>query len=210
MNTEHTFSVVVLISGNGSNLQSIIDDPEHGINYTVKAVISNNHDAYGLVRAQNRDIETVVVDHKLYQDRSTYDQALQSAIDQFKPDLVVLAGFMRILTTPFVEHFLGRMINIHPSLLPKYRGLNTHQKAIDAGDVTAGCTVHYVTPELDAGPIITQVAVKINTADTAESLAARVLTEEHKIYPKVIHWIVSNLVRLDDSGVVRFNHQTAI
>ncbi len=198
MNTENIFSVVVLISGNGSNLQSIIDDSEYGASYTIKAVISNKPDAYGLVRAQNSGIETVVVDHKMYHDRSSYDDALQSAIDQYNPDLVVLAGFMRILTTSFVEHYLGRMINIHPSLLPKYRGLNTHQKAISAGDTFAGCTIHFVTPELDAGPIIAQIPVKIEHSDTAQTLASRVLIQEHHIYPQVIKKIANGEISFHD------------
>lgn len=175
--------IVVLISGSGSNLQSIIDAQ---LPVEIRAVISNRADAYGLTRAEQAGIPTEVLDHKAFPDRESYDAALQALIDSYGPQLVVLAGFMRILSDGFVRHYEGRMMNIHPSLLPKYRGLNTHARAIEAGDTEAGCTVHFVTPELDAGPPIIQVRVPILEGDTPETLAARVLEQEHRIYPEAI------------------------
>jgi phosphoribosylglycinamide formyltransferase-1 len=175
--------IVVLISGSGSNLQSIIDAE---LPITIRAVISNRADAYGLTRAEQAGIPTAVLDHKAYPDRESYDAALQELIDSYQPGLLVLAGFMRILSDGFVRHYEGRMINIHPSLLPKYRGLDTHARAIAAGDAEAGCSVHFVTPELDSGPIIIQARVTIRDGDTPETLAARVLEQEHRIYPEAI------------------------
>ncbi len=175
--------IVVLISGSGSNLQSIIDA---GLPIKIRAVISNRADAYGLTRAEAAGIPTAVLDHKGFADRESYDAALQRLIDSYQPKLLVLAGFMRILSDGFVRHYEGRMMNIHPSLLPKYRGLNTHARAIEAGDKEAGCSVHFVTPELDAGPIIIQARVPIQEEDTPETLAARVLEQEHRIYPEAI------------------------
>jgi phosphoribosylglycinamide formyltransferase-1 len=175
--------IVVLISGSGSNLQSIIDAE---LPITIRAVISNRADAYGLTRAEQAGIPTAVLDHKAYPDRESYDAALQELIDSYQPGLLVLAGFMRILSDGFVRHYEGRMMNIHPSLLPKYRGLNTHARAIEAGDAEAGCSVHFVTPELDSGPLIAQARVPIREDDTPESLAARVLEQEHLIYPEAI------------------------
>ena len=175
--------IVVLISGSGSNLQSIIDAD---LPIEIRAVISNRADAYGLTRAKQAGIATAVLDHKAFPDRESYDAALQELIDSFGPKLLVLAGFMRILSDGFVRHYEGRMMNIHPSLLPKYRGLNTHARAIEAGDREAGCSVHLVTPELDAGPIIAQARVPIHEDDTPETLAARVLEQEHRIYPEAI------------------------
>lgn len=178
--------IVVLISGSGSNLQSIIDAAREDLPVTIRAVISNKANAYGLVRAREAGIATEVLDHKEFPDRESYDAALQQLIDSYQPGLVVLAGFMRILTDDFVRHYAGRMMNIHPSLLPKYRGLNTHARAIEAGDSEAGCTVHFVTPELDAGPPILQARVPVHSDDSPESLAARVLEQEHRIYPEAI------------------------
>jgi phosphoribosylglycinamide formyltransferase-1 len=175
--------IVVLISGSGSNLQSIIDAE---LPITIRAVISNRADAYGLTRAEQAGIPTAVLDHKAYPDRESYDAALQELIDSYQPGLLVLAGFMRILSDGFVRHYEGRMMNIHPSLLPKYRGLNTHARAIEAGDAEAGCSVHFVTLELDSGPLIAQARVPIREDDTPESLAARVLEQEHLIYPEAI------------------------
>lgn len=175
--------VVVLISGSGSNLQAIIDAD---LPITIRAVISNRADAYGLTRAEQAGIPTAVLDHKAYPDRESYDAALQELIDSYQPGLLVLAGFMRILSDGFVRHYEGRMINIHPSLLPRYRGLDTHARAIEAGDAEAGCSVHFVTPELDSGPIIIQARVPILEGDTPETLAARVLEQEHRIYPEAI------------------------
>lgn len=184
--TEKKLPIVVLISGSGSNLQSIIDASLNDLPVEIRAVISNKADAYGLVRAEKAGIPTAVLDHKAFADRAAYDAALSELIDSYRPELVVLAGFMRILSDDFVRHYDGRMMNIHPSLLPKYRGLNTHARAIEAGDSEAGCTVHFVTPELDAGPTIIQARVPILEGDTPELLAARVLEQEHRIYPEAI------------------------
>lgn len=183
---EEKLPIVVLISGSGSNLQAIIDASNHDLPVTIRAVISNKADAYGLSRAREAGIETAVLDHREYPDRQSYDAALRELIDRYRPGLVVLAGFMRILSDDFVRHYEGRMMNIHPSLLPKYRGLNTHARAIEAGDREGGCTVHFVTPELDAGPPILQARVPILDGDTPETLAARVLEQEHRIYPEAI------------------------
>jgi phosphoribosylglycinamide formyltransferase-1 len=183
MPTSERLPIVVLISGSGSNLQSIIDA---GLPVEIRAVISNRADAYGLTRAEQAGIPFAVLDHKNFPDRESYDAALQALIDSYEPKLLVLAGFMRILGDDFVRHYEGRMMNIHPSLLPKYRGLNTHARAIEAGDKEAGCSVHFVTPELDAGPIIAQARVPIHEDDTPETLAARVLDQEHRIYPEAI------------------------
>ena len=186
-------NIVVLISGSGSNLQAIIDACIKGtINGNVAAVISNRPDVFGLKRAQEHAIPAVVVDHKNYCSREEFEKALINKIDQFEPNLVVLAGFMRILTPGFVNHYLGRMLNIHPSLLPKFPGLNTHQRAIDAKEKVHGATVHFVTAELDGGPPVLQAQVKIESDDTAETLAARVLTKEHQIYAQAVAWFAEN------------------
>ncbi|MCW8827977.1 MAG: phosphoribosylglycinamide formyltransferase [Gammaproteobacteria bacterium] len=182
--------IVVLISGSGSNLQSIIDASQHDLPVEIRAVISNRADAYGLTRAREAGIDTAVLDHRDYPDRESYDAALRELIDRYQPGLLILAGFMRILSDDFVRHYEGRMMNIHPSLLPRYRGLNTHARAIEAGDKEAGCTVHFVTPELDAGPPIIQAHVPILDGDTPETLAARVLEQEHRIYPEAIRLFV--------------------
>jgi phosphoribosylglycinamide formyltransferase 1 len=178
--------IVVLISGSGSNLQSIIDAAANDMPVDIRAVISNRPDAYGLTRASEAGIHTAVLENGNFADRESYDAALQELIDSYAPELVVLAGFMRILSDDFVRHFEGRMMNIHPSLLPKYRGLHTHARALEAGDKVAGCTVHFVTAKLDAGPIITQARVPVVDGDTPETLAKRVLKEEHRIYPEAI------------------------
>jgi phosphoribosylglycinamide formyltransferase-1 len=190
-------TAVVLISGNGSNLQAIIDASTSGIiNTSISAVISNRPDAYGIQRAIDAGIPTRVIDHTLFETRTHFDQHLQKAIDEFQPDVIVLAGFMRILTIEFTEHYLGKMINIHPSLLPKYPGLNTHQKALDSGDNIHGVTVHFVTPELDDGPNIIQATVPINAEDTAESLARKVQIQEHEIYPKAVDWLANKNIKM--------------
>ena len=186
-------SIVVLISGSGSNLQALIDACSSGfIPGKISAVISNKANAYGLVRASEAGISTQVLSHKHYSSRDTYDIAMIDAIDQHKPDLVVLAGFMRILTPGFVNHYAGRLLNIHPSLLPKYQGLNTHQRAIDAGDQEHGCSVHFVTEQLDGGPVILQAKVPVFSDDDATSLAERVHEQEHRIYPLVVRWFCQN------------------
>jgi phosphoribosylglycinamide formyltransferase-1 len=182
-------SIVVLISGSGSNLQAILDACQAGfIAGRVSAVISNKAGVFGLTRATDAGVPALVLDHKQFADRASYDAALCEAIDQHQPDLVVLAGFMRILTPEFVAHFSGRLLNIHPSLLPKYQGLNTHQRAIDAGDSVHGCSVHFVTAELDGGPVVLQAKVPVFPEDDASAVAARVHEQEHRIYPLVVRW----------------------
>lgn len=192
--------IVVLISGDGSNLQAIIDAVDAGeLHADIRAVISNRARAYGLERARRHRITTAVVDHRDYPDRERFDQALQQCIDRFRPRLVVLAGFMRILTPAFVEHYRGRMVNIHPSLLPRYTGLNTHQRAIDAGDRVHGVSIHFVTNELDGGPVISQARVPILPGDDAATLAERVLAQEHILYPMTLEWYCrGRLQQLDD------------
>ncbi|MCG8426995.1 MAG: phosphoribosylglycinamide formyltransferase [Chromatiales bacterium] len=194
--------LVVLISGSGSNLQAIIDGAAADLPVEIKAVISNQAEAYGLTRAANAGIETAVLNHKAFADRERYDQALGELVESFKPELVVLAGFMRILTPEFVDRFQGRMLNIHPSLLPKYRGLHTHQRALDAGDKTHGASVHFVTAELDGGPVILQAQVPVETGDDADKLAARVLTREHIIYPTVVRWFAEGRLAMNDNKAV--------
>ena len=184
-------NIVILISGGGSNMQAIVrmaqrDDWAKKIGARVSGVISNRADAKGLALAQAQSIATQVVDHKTFANREAFDNALADAIDAQQPALVVLAGFMRILTPAFVSRFSGRLINIHPSLLPAFPGLHTHQRAIDAGCSVAGATVHQVTAELDHGPILAQAVVPILKGDTAARLAARVVTQEHLIYPEAI------------------------
>lgn len=191
--------MVVLISGRGSNLKSIIDSVSGGqINASIDCVISNRPDAGGLEFARDAGIATAVVDDKQYSSRPDFDRALIEAIDRFQPGLVVLAGFMRILGSEFVQHYPGRMINIHPALLPEFPGLHTHERALEQGVEQHGATVHFVTPEVDSGPIIIQRAVPVLPEDTPETLAARVLEQEHVIYPKAIGWFFDN--RLTISG----------
>lgn len=182
--------IVVLISGSGTNLQAIIDASESA-DYpgSVVGVLSNKSDAYGLTRAENSNIANIVLSHKDFDSRENYDQALISKIDQFSPDVIVLAGFMRILSPDFVQYYQGKLLNIHPSLLPKYQGLNTHQRAIDAGDNEHGVSVHFVTEELDGGPVILQAKVPVFKGDTSDDLAARVHEQEHRIYPLVVKWL---------------------
>lgn len=189
--------IVVLISGSGTNLQAIIDAAASGeLPVTIEAVISDKSDAYGLERAQKAGIKTLSLEYKGFDNREAYDAELQKLIDSQNPRLIVLAGFMRILSAPFVDHYLGRMINIHPSLLPNHRGLNTHQRAIDAGDSEAGCTVHFVVPEIDAGPMIIQARVPVYENDNAGELAARVLKQEHQIFARAIGWFANSRLTL--------------
>lgn len=179
--------LAVLISGRGRNLQAMIDAVGAGhIDADWAVVISNKADAYGLQRAEAAGIATVVLPHADYPDREAFDQALGDVLEAHRPDIIVMAGFMRILGPAFVRRFAGRMINIHPSLLPKYRGLHTHARAIEAGETEAGCTVHEVTPELDEGPILGQARVPVLAGDTPDVLAARVLAREHELYPAVL------------------------
>ncbi|WP_373387538.1 phosphoribosylglycinamide formyltransferase [Pseudomonas alcaligenes] len=194
-------NVVVLISGSGSNLQALIDSiANDGNPARIAAVISNRADAYGLVRAQNAGIQTRVLDHKQFDGREAFDAALVEAIDGFDPQLVVLAGFMRILTGDFVRHYEGRLLNIHPSLLPKHKGLHTHQRALEAGDREHGCSVHFVTEELDGGPLVVQAVVPVESGDTPESLAQRVHSQEHNIYPLAMRWFAEGRLKLGKTG----------
>ena len=192
-----TCRVVVLISGSGSNLQALIDRAEPEV-CEIVGVISNRPAVLGLDRARNAGIEARVLDHTLYADRDSFERDLVALIDSYKPDLVVLAGFMRILTPAFVGHYQGRLLNIHPSLLPKYKGLNTHRRALEAGDSEHGATVHFVTEELDGGPLILQSAVSIVPGDTPETLAARVQQHEHVLYPLVMNWFAAGRLRLSE------------
>lgn len=196
--------IVVLISGGGSNLQSIIDaaQAQQLGGGDVVAVISNKADAGGLQRAERAGITTNCLPHTDFSSREAFDAALQETIDQHRPDLVILAGFMRILTGGFVRHYLGRLLNIHPSLLPKYPGLNTHQRALDAGDREAGATVHFVTEELDGGPAIIQAKIPINAGDDAATLANKVLSKEHQIYPLAARWFAEGRLSLVASKAV--------
>lgn len=194
-------NVVVLISGSGSNLQALIDSLAGADTPAViRAVISNRADAYGLERARKTGIETRFLDHKAYADRESFDAALIQAIDGFDADLVLLAGFMRILSADFVRHYQGRLLNIHPSLLPKYKGLHTHQRALEAGDAEHGCSVHFVTEELDGGPLVVQAAIPVESDDTPETLAQRVHVQEHVIYPLAMRWFAEGRVRLGEQG----------
>lgn len=196
-------NVVVLISGSGSNLQALIDSLAGAdAPVVIRAVISNRADAYGLERARQAGIETCFLDHKAYADRESFDAALIQAIDGFDADLVLLAGFMRILSADFVRHYQGRLLNIHPSLLPKYKGLHTHQRALEAGDVEHGCSVHFVTEELDGGPLVVQAAIPVESDDTPETLAQRVHVQEHVIYPLAMRWFAEGRVRLGEHGAM--------
>ena len=179
----------VLISGNGSNLQALIDACQAGrIQGELVGVVSNRADAFGLERAKAAGIATQVLSNQAFADRESYDAALIQALESWKPDLLVMAGFMRILTPGFVQHFAGRMLNIHPSLLPKYQGVKTHARAIAAGDTVHGASVHFVTEELDGGPVVLQAHVPIFPDDDEVTLAERVLSQEHQIYPLVVNW----------------------
>jgi phosphoribosylglycinamide formyltransferase-1 len=191
--------LVVLISGSGSNLQAIIDAINNKqINAEISAVISNNANVKGLERAARENIATHVIDHKLFASRELFDRAMMQTIDPLAPDLIILAGFMRILGNDFIEHYRNRLLNIHPSLLPKYRGLHTHQRVLANGDKIHGASVHYVTIELDGGPVVIQAEVPVLETDTEESLAQRVLTEEHKIYPMAIKMHLEGKIRFID------------
>ncbi len=201
-----TNRIVVLISGSGTNLQALINACKlNDYPGEIVAVISNKAQAYGLERAKLASIPQLAVEHKNFSSRELYDQALVEAIDTYQPDLVVLAGFMRILTPDFVQHYQGKLINIHPSLLPKYQGLNTHQRALDAGDEEHGVSVHFVTEELDGGPVILQAKVPIFEGDIADDLASRVHEQEHRIYPLVVKWFCQNRLVMDKDKVLLDN-----
>ncbi len=201
--TTDRLPVVILISGRGTNLQSVIDEVHAGrLPLDIRAVISNNPDAEGLVRARAANLHTEVVNHRAYPDRAAFDDALRQAIDRHEPKLVVLAGFMRILGRVFIEHYAGRLINIHPSLLPKYPGLDTHARALAAGEREHGASVHFVTPAVDAGPIVAQAVVPVLPGDTSETLAERVLKEEHRIYPLALRWFAEGRLSIRDGRVL--------
>ena len=196
-------NIVILISGRGSNMEAMIAACQAGsLPVKIAAVISNRADAKGLETAARAGIATHCLDHKAFAGREAFDAALAACIDGCAPDLVVLAGFMRILSEGFVRHYAGRLINIHPSLLPSFPGLHTHQRALDEGVRIHGCTVHFVTPALDHGPIIIQAAVPVLPEDTPDTLAARVLAQEHVIYPRAVRWFAANQLRVAD-GIVR-------
>ena len=190
--------IVILISGRGSNMQAII---EAKLPYKICGVFSNNPDAEGISHAKHAGIETYVIDHRDYPDRVSYDEALGESIETLNPDLIVLAGFMRILTPSIINRFSNRIINIHPSIIPAFTGLNTHNRALATGVRVHGCTVHFVTPDLDEGPIIAQAALQIKSDDTPQTLSERVLALEHKILPKTITWILEGLCSLSDGQV---------
>ena len=194
--------VLVLISGSGSNLQALIDAQQSGkLPAELVAVISNRPGVKGLQRAEQAGIATEVVDHSRFDSRDSFDRALQQAIDAYAPDLIVLAGFMRILTEHFTRQYQGRMLNIHPSLLPKYQGLNTHERALQAGDQEHGVSVHFVTAELDGGPVALQARVPVLPDDDASRLAQRVLQQEHRIYPLAVKWFAQGRLRMVDGRV---------
>lgn len=198
-----TCDVVVLLSGTGSNLQALIDsDDVKASPATLRAVISNRADAPGLQRAKNAGIDTRVLDHTAFEGREAFDAALIDIIDTFNPHLVVLAGFMRILSADFVRHYQGRLLNIHPSLLPKYKGLHTHQRALEAQDREHGCSVHFVTEELDGGPLVVQAVIPVEPEDTPSSLAQRVHAQEHRIYPLAVRWFAEDRLSLDEQGAL--------
>ena len=202
-NPQDKLAVVVLASGEGTNLQAILDCAATGeLPVKVNAVISDRSGAPALQCARRADAAAQICAAADYPEREHYDAALSRHIDQYKPGLVVLAGFMRILGGHFVDHYRGRLLNIHPSLLPKYRGLHTHHRVLAAGDREHGCSVHFVTRTLDGGPVIAQIKVKVMPGDSEDSLRARVLRQEHRLYPEVIGWFARGRLRLDDSHVV--------
>ncbi|MBC8211094.1 MAG: phosphoribosylglycinamide formyltransferase [Gammaproteobacteria bacterium] len=198
-----TLSLVVLISGSGSNLQAIIDAIENGqLDAKIQAVISNRPDAYGLTRARQHGVSAISLDHKAFDTREQFDQQLQQQIKRLQPDIIVLAGYMRILTSDFIDHFFPRILNIHPSLLPKYQGLHTHQRALDNKDREHGVSIHVVTPELDAGPVIIQGKFPVEEADDSDSLQQKAHQLEHQMYPLVLQWISQQRLRITQESTV--------
>ncbi|MHB0764426.1 phosphoribosylglycinamide formyltransferase [Stutzerimonas sp. NM35] len=195
-------NVVVLISGSGSNLQALIDSLGDENPTCIRAVISNRAEAFGLHRAQAAGIPAHVVQHKDFSDREAFDTALMAIIDQYSPQLVLLAGFMRILTPAFVRHYQGRLLNIHPSLLPRHKGLDTHRRALEAGDSEHGCSVHFVTEELDGGPVALQAAFTIGSDNSVDALTSRVHAAEHVIYPLAVRWFAEGRLRLAAQGAM--------
>ncbi len=198
---------VVLISGNGSNLQSIIDNV-NSIDLTICCVVSNKTDAFGLKRAAKVGIPCVALDETLFESKLSFDQAIMKVIDNYQPEVIILAGYMRILSADFVSKYFGKILNIHPSLLPKFPGLNTHQRAIDAFEKQHGASVHFVTEELDGGPVIAQEFVNIDSTDNAQTLAKKVLDKEHALYPKTIHWYTQNRLKLIDNNTATLDKKT--
>ena len=203
--TSKKLPIVTLISGNGSNLQAIIDALEQGLAIEIRAVISNREDAYGLERAKKYHIPREVIPHHRFSEHSSFEQILRKTIDKYQPELIVLAGFMRKLSGDFVLHYERRMLNIHPALLPKYPGLDTHARALAAGDREHGVSVHYVTKTVDGGPIICQAKLLVLPDDTSESLRARVHALEHIVYPKVLSWIAARSLSLKGNRVLLDN-----
>lgn len=202
MNAERKCRLVVLISGRGSNLQAILDQAASGeLLVEVAAVISNRPGVHGLERARQARVPALELDHKNFPDRPEFEAALIELIDRQQPDLVILAGFMRVLTAGFTEHYRGRLFNIHPSLLPKFRGLHTHERAIAAEETEHGATIHFVTAELDGGPLIVQARVPLLPDDDPDILAARVLKQEHRLYPQAIRWFAEGRLKLEDGQV---------
>jgi phosphoribosylglycinamide formyltransferase-1 len=199
-------SLVILISGSGTNLQAIIDAVKQGrINASIAAVISNRADAKGLKRALRENITTAVIDQKEYPDRTAYDEALIAEIDKYSPNLVVLAGFMRILSDKFINHYLNAILNVHPSLLPEFKGLHTHRRALQASKQVHGASVHFVNNELDSGPVVIQAQVPVLPGDTEETLGRRVLQQEHIIYPMAIAWYIEGRLEINDNDVLLDN-----
>jgi phosphoribosylglycinamide formyltransferase-1 len=211
---EHSSSsltLVVLISGTGSNLQALIDAQKTmQPPMMIQAVISNQSDAYGLERARQANIETHVISHRDFGTRELFDQALAACIDHYNPDVIVLAGFMRILTANFTQKYSGRLLNIHPSLLPKFPGLQTHERALAAGETEHGATVHFVTATLDAGPLIAQIRVPILADDDPQRLAKRVLAQEHRLYPHVMQWLAERRLQLGHDGYAWLDGQPMV
>ena len=200
-------NIVILISGRGSNMQAIVEAAIP--NARIAAVLSNRADAAGLAWAAERGIATDSLEHKAFGSRLEFDQAMMRKIDAYQPDLVVLAGFMRILTPEFCTHYSGRLINIHPSLLPAFTGLHTHERALEAGCRIAGCTIHFVTPELDCGPIIAQGVVPVYDNDSADNIAARVLAVEHQLFPRAVADFVAGRLKIDGNRVRNIHHQAS-
>ena len=195
--------IVILISGRGSNMEAIVNAAQNEAwPAKIAAVISNRPEAGGLDFAKSHGIQTAVLDHRAYKDRASFDAQLVQLIDSYKPDLVVLAGFMRILTGDFVRHYEGRLLNIHPSLLPLFPGLHTHEQALEAGVAEHGATVHFVTEALDHGPMVIQASVPVLPGDTADTLAKRVLKQEHVIYPRAVRWFIDNRLSISDNRVL--------
>ena len=204
-------NIVILISGRGSNMEAIVQACiAQNWSARIAAIISNKASAGGLEFAAHHGIATAVVDHKQFDSREAFDAALAKVIDGYQPDLVVLAGFMRILTEGFVRHYEGRLLNIHPSLLPAFPGLHTHERAIEAGCKLAGATVHLVTPELDHGPIVIQAAVPVLPGDTGDTLSARVLKQEHLIYPRAVRWFVDGELTVAEGQVTHRSAQAQV